>query len=229
MKSKRFNLSKVLLTFMFMMLSAVVLVACGDTDQDLVDQALETIAVTYSSGDTQDSVTKNLILPETIGEISVSWASGNTAVISNAGVVTRPAVDTEVVLTATLTLGDVSETYSVTVTVIAAVVVIDPLDALDAIVITGTTLEMVGSVYETTTDIVLPATALGLNITWTTSNATYVAINGSVTRPNFGIADQVVTLTATIGGEEATFLIKVLAFTEKPVSQILDEAKTALY
>jgi predicted extracellular nuclease len=228
MKSKRFNLSKVLLTFMFMMLSAVLLVACGDTDQDLVDQALETVAVTYSSGDTQDSVTKNLILPETIGEIAVSWTSNNTAVISNAGVVTRPAADTRVILTATLTLGDVSETYSVTVTVKAAVVVIDPLDALDEIAITGTTIEMVGSVYETTTDVVLPATSLGLAITWTTSNADYVAIDGTVVRPNFGIADQVVTLTATIGGEEATFLIKVLAFTEKPVSQILDEAKTAL-
>ncbi|MCD4827622.1 MAG: lamin tail domain-containing protein [Acholeplasmataceae bacterium] len=228
MKSKRFNLSKVLLTFMFVLLSAVVLVACGDSDQDLVDQALETVAVTFSSGDTQDSVTKNLILPETIGEIQVSWASSNPAVISNAGVVTRPATDTEVTLTATLTLGDVSETYSVTVTVIAAVVVIDPMDALDAIVITGTTLEMVGSVYETTTNIVLPATALGLNVTWTTSNADYVAVDGTVVRPNFGIANQVVTLTATIGGEEKTFLIKVLAFTEKPVSQILDEAKTAL-
>ncbi len=228
MKSKRFNLSKVLLTFMFVLLSAVVLVACGDSDQDLVDQALETVAVTFSSGDTQDSVTKNLILPETIGEIQVSWASSNPAVISNAGVVTRPATDTEVTLTATLTLGDVSETYSVTVTVIAAVVVIDPMDALDAIVITGTTLEMVGSVYETTTNIVLPATALGLNVTWTTSNASYVAVDGTVVRPNFGIANQVVTLTATIGGEEKTFLIKVLAFTEKPVSQILDEAKTAL-
>lgn len=228
MKSKRFNLSKVLLTFMFVLLSAVVLVACGDKDQDAVDQALETIAVTFSSGDTQDSVTKNLILPETIGEIEVSWTSSNPAVISNAGVVTRAATDTEVTLTATLTLGDVSETFSATVTVKAAVVVVDPMDALDAIVITGTTLEMVGSVYETTTNIVLPTTALGLDITWTTSNATYVTIDGTVVRPNFGIADQVVTLTAATGGEEKTFLVKVLAFTEKPVSQILDEAKTAL-
>lgn len=228
MKSKRFNLSKVLLTFMFMMLSAVVLVACGDTDQDLVDQALETVAVTFSSGDTQDSVTKNLILPETIGDITVSWTSGNTAVISNAGVVTRPATDTDVELTATLTLGDVTESYTVTVTVIAAVVVIDPLDALEEIAITGSTITMVGSVYETTTDIVLPSEALGLAITWTTSNANYVALDGTVVRPNFGIADQVVTLTATIGGEEATFLIKVLAFAEKQVSQKLDEAKTAL-
>jgi predicted extracellular nuclease len=227
MRSKRFNLSKVLLTFMFMVLSAVVLVACGDTDQDLVDQALETVAVTFSSGDTQDSVTKNLILPETIGDITVSWSSSNTAVISNAGVVTRPEADTEVTLTATLTLGDVSETFSATVTVIAEEVVVDPLDALAAIEFEGR-IYMEESVYIVTSSFDLPETSMGLDITWQTSNADFIALDGSVNRPYFGEADQVVTLTATIDGEEAQFLMKVLAFTTKPISQKLEEAKTAL-
>jgi predicted extracellular nuclease len=228
MKSQRFNFSKVLLTFMFILLTSLVLVACGDSDQDLVDEALNTVAITYGSGDTQDSVTKNLTLPQTIGEVTVTWTSGNPDVITNAGVVTRPEEDTEVTLTATLTLDDAEESVQIKVTVKAAEAVTTPEEALAAIEITGDTVELVGSVYETTSDIVLPATSLGLNITWTTSNANYVAIDGSVTRPNFGIADQVVTLTATINGEEAQFLVKVLAFTEKPVSQILDEAKVAL-
>ncbi|MFA7422372.1 MAG: immunoglobulin-like domain-containing protein, partial [Acholeplasmataceae bacterium] len=228
MKSQRFNFSKVLLTFMFILLTSLVLVACGDSDQDLVDEALNTVAITYGSGDKQDSVTKNLTLPQTIGEVTVTWTSGNPNVITNAGVVTRPEEDTEVTLTATLTLGDAEESVQIKVTVKAAEAVTTPEEALAAIEITGDTVELVGSVYETTSDIVLPATSLGLNITWTTSNANYVAIDGSVTRPNFGIADQVVTLTATINGEEAQFLVKVLAFTEKPVSQILDEAKVAL-
>ena len=228
MKSQRFNFSRVLMMFMFVIFTSLVLVACGDSNQDLIDEALSTVAVTYASGDSEDSVTGNLILPESIGEISISWTSGNPSVISNAGVVTRPEEDTEVTLTATLTLGDIEETVSFTVTVIAAEDVVDPLDALAAITITGDTVELVGSVYETTSDIVLPATSMGLAITWATSNASYVALDGSVTRPAFGIADQVVTLTATIEGEEAQFLVKVLAFTEKPVSQILDEAKVAL-
>ncbi len=228
MKSRRFNFSKVLMMFMFMILTSLVLVACGDKDQDLVDEAVNTVAITYASGDSQNSVTKNLTLPQSIGEVTVTWASGNTSVISNTGVVTRPESDTEVTLTATLTLGDAEETVQITVTVKAAEAVTDPLDALEAIEITGSTLELVGSVYETTTDIVLPATSMGLNITWSTSNDEYVGVDGSVTRPNFGIADQVITLTATIQGEEAQFLIKVLAFTEKPVSQILEEARVAL-
>ncbi|AUD63951.1 hypothetical protein BK010_10255 [Tenericutes bacterium MO-XQ] len=228
MKSQRFSFSRVLMMFMFAILTSLVLVACGDSDQDLVDAAIDTVGITYASGDSQNSVTENLILPESIGEVSVSWASGNPDVITNAGVVTRPEEDTQVTLTATLTLGDAEATVPFTVTVIAAEVVIDPLDALAAIEITGDTVEKVGSVYETTSDIVLPATSMGLAITWQTSNANYVALDGSVTRPAFGVADQVVTLTATIDGEEAQFLVKVLAFTEKPVSQILDEAKVAL-
>jgi predicted extracellular nuclease len=228
MKSQRFSFSRVLMMFMFAILTSLVLVACGDSDQDLVDAAIDTVGITYASGDSQDSVTGNLILPESIGEVSVSWTSGNPDVITNAGVVTRPETDTEVTLTATLTLGDAEATVPITVTVIAAEEVIDPLDALAAIEITGDTVEMVGSVYETTSDIVLPETSMGLTITWQTSNANYVALDGSVTRPAFGVANQVVTLTATIEGEEAQFLVKVLAFTEKPVSQILDEAKVAL-
>jgi predicted extracellular nuclease len=228
MKSQRFSFSRILMMFMFAIFTSLILVACGDSDQDLVDAAINTVGITYASGDSQDSVTENLILPESIGEISVSWASGNPDVITNAGVVTRPETDTEVTLTATLTLGDAEATVPITVTVIAAEVVIDPLDALAAIEITGDTVEKVGSVYETTSDIVLPETSMGLAITWQTSNASYVALDGSVTRPAFGVADQVVTLTATIDGEEAQFLVKVLAFTEKPVSQILDEAKVAL-
>ncbi len=227
MKSRRFNFSKVLMTFMLVLLTSLVLVACGDSNQDIVDEALNTVAITYGSGDSQDSVTKNLTLPQSIGEVNVTWTSGNPSVITNAGVVTRPETDTEVTLTADLTLGDIEASVQIKVTV-KADDTIDPLDALEAIVITGDTLEKVGSVYETTSDIVLPGTSMGLNVTWTTSNASYVAVDGTVTRPNFGIADQVITLTATIEGEEAQFLIKVLAFTEKPVSQILDEAKVAL-
>jgi len=227
MKSQRFNFSKVLMMFMFVIVTSLVLVACGETNQDLVDEALNTVAITYGSGDTQDSVTKNLVLPESIGEISISWTSGNPDVITNAGVVVRPEEDTEVTLTATLSLGDIEETATVTVTVLGAEAVADPLDALEAIEFDGTLYEE-GSVYIVTSNFGLPETSLGLDITWQTSNADYIDLEGNVNRPYFGEADQVVTLTATIEDEEAQFLMKVLAFTSKPVSQKLEEAYDAL-
>ncbi|AUD66086.1 hypothetical protein BK011_10440 [Tenericutes bacterium MZ-XQ] len=227
MKSQRFNLSRVLMMFMFVIFTSLVLVACGDSDQDLIDEALNTVAVTYASGDSQNSVTENLILPESIGEISITWTSGNPDVISNAGVVTRPESDTEVTLTATLTLGDIEETVPFTVTVIGAEEVVDPADALAAVEIGGRAYKD-GDIYITTANIVLPETSLGYDVTWTSSNEDIIELDGTVHRPYFGETDQVVTLTATIENEEMTYLVKVLAYTSKPVDQKLEEAYTAL-
>jgi len=227
MKSQRFNFSRVLMMIMFAILTSVVLVACGDSDQDLVDEALNTVAVTYASGDSQNSVTENLILPESIGEISISWTSGNPSVITNAGVVTRPEDDTEVTLTATLTLGNVEETVDIKVTVKAAEEVVEPADAIAAVEIGGP-VYMEGEVYVTTSNIELPETSLGFDVTWTTSNEAVIALDGTVNRPYFGETDQVVTLTATIENEEMTYLVKVLAYTSKPTIQKLEEAYTAL-
>ena len=227
MKSQRFNLSRVLMMFMFVIFTSLVLVACGDSDQDLIDEALNTVAVTYASGDSQNSVTENLILPESIGEISITWTSGNPDVISNAGVVTRPESDTEVTLTATLTLGDIEETVPFTVTVIGAEEVVDPADALAAVEIGGRAYKD-GDIYITTANIVLPETSLGYDVTWTSSNEDIIELDGTVHRPYFGETDQVVTLTATIENEEMTYLVKVLAYTSKPLDQKLEEAYTAL-
>ena len=48
---------------------------------------------------------------------AVSWRSSDEAVISNNGVVARQTADTDVVLTATLTVGSASDTKEFTVTV----------------------------------------------------------------------------------------------------------------
>lgn len=59
-----------------------------------------------------DAIRKNLMLPATTGNnVNISWNSSNPAVLSNAGIVTRPAVGQDpidVLLTATFSKGDYS-------------------------------------------------------------------------------------------------------------------------
>ena len=82
MKSQRFSFSRVLMMFMFAILTSLVLVACGDSDQDLVDAAIDTVGITYASGDSQNSVTENLILPDLStpnGTVKTTWSAENSS------------------------------------------------------------------------------------------------------------------------------------------------------
>ena len=92
----------------------------GTTDAELVAQAQTALLLTDLNG-----VTDDLDLPAGgLHSSVITWTSGNTAVISDAGEVTRPAVgedDAIVTITATITIGDESATKDFSVKVIAAV------------------------------------------------------------------------------------------------------------
>ena len=68
-----------------------------------------------------DDVRGNLTLPGAPEGIDIAWASSDTTVITTDGVVTRPATDTTVTLTATLSQGEVTATREFTATVRAAI------------------------------------------------------------------------------------------------------------
>ncbi len=73
------------------------------TDEDKVGYALEALDLPAETGE-------NLDLPLTgLYDTTIAWSSDNTAVISDEGVVTRQATDVTVNLTATVTLGDASQ------------------------------------------------------------------------------------------------------------------------
>ncbi|MCF7930994.1 MAG: lamin tail domain-containing protein, partial [Acholeplasmataceae bacterium] len=228
--NKRFTFMKSILMFAVILLTAFTLVACGEDNQALVDEALDSVSLVFATGDSATSVTQNLTLPTTVGDVQITWVSDNTAVISNAGVVTRQTADTDVVLTATLTLGEATATKDFTLKVLAIVVVIDPVEALDAIELTGDLLGYTVSTgrYNTKADIVLPTTSMTLTVAWTSSNPAVLSNTGVVVRPAYGSADSTVILTATIGEETKEFVVTVLAITEKPAALILQEAKDAL-
>ncbi|PKK92563.1 MAG: hypothetical protein CVV61_09095, partial [Tenericutes bacterium HGW-Tenericutes-6] len=213
------------------LLAAFTLVACGGEDeQAIVDEAKAQVALVFATGDSATSVTQYLTLPTTVGDVQITWASGNTAVISNAGVVVRQTADTNVTLTATLTLGEATATKQFALKVLAAVVVIDPQDALDDLEITGSLLGYTVATgrYNTKADIVLPTTSMTLAVSWSSSNAAVISNTGVVVRPDYGQNDSTVILTATIGTVTRDFVVTVLAITEKPVSLILEDAATIL-
>ncbi|MFA5474133.1 MAG: immunoglobulin-like domain-containing protein [Acholeplasmataceae bacterium] len=222
---------RLILTAILMLTISLVVAACGNKNTDELDVAAakEVLVIGYQSPDSEASVTRNLTLATTgLNEVSISWVSSHPAIVTQAGVVTRPtAADTEVTLTATLTKGDESDTKIFTVTVIKVPVVTTPQEALDAIVITGDDLVLDGTIYSTTKNIVLPTTSLGLDVNWE-SSSTAISANGTVTRPAYGENNVRVILTAYVGSADKDFVIDVLAITVMPVAEVLSKAKTQL-
>jgi len=71
-----------------------------DYDRVAADRAA--LEIEFASGDNEDSVTSNLVLPTRGSEYgsSISWTSSDTSVVSSKGIVTRQSEDVGVTLTA---------------------------------------------------------------------------------------------------------------------------------
>lgn len=233
MSTKRFSFTKGIVALVLTLVAILGLVACetpANPDKEAVEAALDQVALVYGQGDSASSVTRNLTLPTALGEITISWASSNAAVISNAGVVTRPNADTVVTLTATLTLREVSDTKVFSLTVKAAEAAATPEEALAALQIFSSTLvynESTGR-YTTTTDLFLPTRSMKLDITWSSPNPAVINTAGKVVRPAWGQSDQTVILVASVGDATREFIITVPAINVKPNNIAVAEAKDAL-
>ena len=94
----------------------VTVIALPITDSEAVQLAKADLTL----GDTS-SVTENLTLPTSgLNETTITYSSNNTNILSNTGVVTRPAFgdgDATVILTATIVKNGVSDTKSFTIVV----------------------------------------------------------------------------------------------------------------
>jgi uncharacterized protein YdeI (BOF family) len=227
MSTKRFSFSKGLMSIFVALLLVVTLFACNrDNTEELIAEALDNLSIVFESGDSINSVTQNLNLPTKVGDVTITWSSNNPTVISNQGVVTRGFADVNVVLTATATLNDKTDTKPFTVKVIGH----DAVAALNSIVLAGTNIayNTTTQVYTVTGNITLPQTANGLAITWESLLPAVLSTAGVVVRPVYGEENANVILIAKIGTEEREFNILVPAITAKPVSVILAEARTAL-
>ncbi|HAX03835.1 MAG: hypothetical protein A2Y45_08050 [Tenericutes bacterium GWC2_34_14] len=120
-------MKKLLLTI-FTLLFSLTLFACDPTEEINLDDYLDDVVVGYRGSDTEDAVTESLDLMTEIEDVTITWESSHPNIINATGVVVRPEVDTEVTLTATLTLGNQEDEVSFTVLVKAAIIPIHPLE-----------------------------------------------------------------------------------------------------
>ncbi|MER7441681.1 family 43 glycosylhydrolase [Micromonospora avicenniae] len=173
-------------------------------------------AAALDLGDTT-AVTENLSLPtQGVGGSTITWASSSPAVVSNAGVVTRPAPgsgDAAVTLTATVTYAGHRVTRDFAITVVADISDREKVDeALAAIVIHDQ--DAVRG------NITLPIRgARDVTFAWTAKDPDVVTKTGEVTRPRHGskAARARLTVRATKGRASAVrhFTLTVLPLPKK--------------
>lgn len=187
--------------------SGYVIVNEGDTSasvtlqnfEELVRELAQNVAINFSDGDSEDSVTTSLGFPE-YGEYgeSIFWESGNTAVISDRGAVTRPEDDTDVTITATVLYGGSAARRTFTVTVKSRLtaeeknqaIVDSDIEALEIGFAPGDSAEAV------TSSVTLPGLGAGGSaVAWTSSNEEVMNAYGVLTRPE---SDMNIKLTAVV-------------------------------
>ena len=135
---------------------------------------------------------------------TIVWSSSNTAVISNTGVVTRPAsgaASVNVTLTASVTSGFMTVRKTFVATVI-------PFynDATSA-QMDANGLALNGNLTNLTSNLVLPVTGLqGSALSWSSSNSSVLSNTGAILqRPAKGSGNTSITLTATITKGASSF------------------------
>lgn len=188
------------------------------SDEDRVARDKEALSL----GDVS-AVTQDLLLPGK-GEVgsTITWSSSNPSVISTEGKVTRPKAgegDAEVILTAVITSGEVSDTKEFQVTVK------QQLTAQEIVDRDAEELEL-GNLGAVSENIQLPKEgAYGSAITWKSSDEEVIAADGTVVRP---VGDpKEVTLTATISygdvSRQKEFTATVVPFYEKNDIVLVEE------
>jgi hypothetical protein len=163
---------------------------------------LTTSDITFAAPDTAAAITQNISQPTTYSDCSLAWSSGTSAIISNAGVVTRPsgvgATDATVTLTATISKGFDSDTKALTVVVLHNTTDAEAVAAaMASFSISAITFNGGDTASTVTQDITLPSTYGGCAITWSSGTSATISNAGVVTRPASGAANATVTLTAT--------------------------------
>ena len=199
------------------------------TDADAVAAAKAALAITYSSGDSASSVTKNLTLPAAgIDHSTITWASSDVAVVSNGGVVSRPLTqDASVTMTATITVGSASDTKLFPITVKAQMTEAQAVAAAKAaLAITYASGDSASSV---TKNLTLPATGLDTStITWVSNNSSVVSNSGVVTQPLTQDASVTMTATITVGSASDTKAFPITVKAQMTDAQAVAAAKAAL-
>src|SRR5574344_1036468 len=182
----------------------------NETAVAAVKKALE---VGYASGDSASSVMQNVTLvtaDASYGTVTISWSSGNTAVIAADGTVTLPDTDTAVTLTAKISCGSSSDTKDFALTVIGKA----KAEVLGKLAVTYADGDSAAGV---TKDVTLPAALSAYTVTWKSNHEKNISSAGVVARD---IIDVPVTLTATVTDGTDTIGTRSFTLTVKQVPQV---------
>ena len=188
--------------------------ATSAQDKAAVAKAKAKLEIGYRSGDSKESVTQRLTLPQTVDGcpgITVTWASSEPKAVASDGTVTRSHADKKVTLTATLKKNAEADKKAFTVTVLKTNAAVQEAEKakekLEISYVSGDSKDAV------TQDLTLPVTVsgfTGVSVTWQSDNPDILKNDGTVTRPDL---DTTVTLTATLekNGEKTkkTFTVTV--------------------
>jgi hypothetical protein len=199
------------------------------TEAQAVAAAKAALDITYASGDSASSVTQNLTLPATgMDGSSIAWASGNPALVSDAGIVQRPVTgDGNVTLTATITVGSSSDTKLFPLVVKAQMSDLQAVAAAKAALQIG--YASGDSASSVTQNLILPPTGIdGATISWQTSNAAVVTTEGMVSQPQTGPANVTLTASITVGAASDTKTFPIVVQPQVSDAQAVDAVKAAL-
>lgn len=208
--------------------TAAVMMALGDYENQssiLMDYVFDIPDESAAANDLAEieinsPVTADLELPVSgLYGSEITWETSDKNIISAAGKVNRGAEDKTVTLTATATKGEAVASRSFELVVKADADA--ATDAIDA-VLAGLSVPI-----ETIHDIALGVSADdSVTLTWTSSDETVLASDGTVVRPAVGERDKEVTLTATAVQGEVS---KTKEFTVKVYAETGDSLQEAYY
>lgn len=161
-----------------------------------------------------DAVTKNLSLSEEINGINYTWTTTNSDIITEKGIVKRPAIgETDATVTITATGGGASTPFIITVKAFqnASEVITKTKNELNFTVLSSE------NINEVTQNLYLPAKwENGAYIYWESSNENLISVDGKtgvVKRPPFGagISCSILTAHIALDGETVSksFLVRV--------------------
>jgi arabinoxylan arabinofuranohydrolase len=168
-------------------------------------------AATQVTIDNADAVRSDLVLVSGAGDgIAVTWKSSNTTVVTNSGIVTRPAfgqAPIKVTMTATLSYKGISLGKAIEVTVL-------PMsDDQTSVALDLASLAVGGNIHNLRSEATLPITTLeGSKVEWLSDSPDYINNVGKVLKLSpIGSGKKTVVLTATVskGNVSATKTFEV--------------------
>lgn len=206
------------------------LTACDNTDE-LLDTAEADLIANYADSIGSDAyeVTDDLNLITSVGDATITWSSSNTDVISNTGVVTRQQDDTNVTLTATITINETEKEVEFDV-VVPMIPAADQVDTAKAALIAHYAATIGDDNFDVSDDLSLVTTIEGVSVSWASNDEAIVATDGTVNRPSYTDADGAegltVQLTATLTKGDASDTVNFYAYVltlDKTTSETVNE------